>query len=55
VLGFDFVEHSDFAGLAVGVFIYAQIFLGHFVDVGAGAVLGDFYYSAADFQITVRI
>src|ERR1700686_570909 len=55
VLGFDFVEHADFAGLAVGVFVDTEIFFRHFVDVGGGAVFGDFDYAAANFDIAVGI
>src|ERR1700677_1682038 len=48
VLGFDLVDHADFAGLAVGVFIDAEIFLGQLVDVGAGALFGDFDNAATN-------
>ena len=37
VLGLDLVDDADFAGLAVGILVGAEIFLGHLVDVGAGA------------------
>jgi hypothetical protein len=55
VLGFYFVEDADFAGLAVGILIDAEIFLGHLVDVSAGALFGDLDDAAADFKIAVRI
>src|SRR5579864_6087901 len=40
VFGFDFVEDADFAGLAVGIFVYAEIFLGQLVDAFGGAFFG---------------
>ncbi len=55
VFGLYFVEHADFAGLAVGILVDAEIFLGHLVDVGAGAVFGDLDDAAADFEIAVGI
>src|SRR5579862_4038960 len=55
VFGFDFVDHADFAGLTVGIFIDTEIFFGHLVDVGAGAFFSDFDDAAANFQIAVGI
>ena len=55
MFGFYLVYHAHFAGLAVGIFVYAQIFLGHLVDVGAGAVFGNLDDAAADFEIAVGI
>ena len=55
VLGFDFIDHADLAGLAVGVFVDAEIFLGHLVDVGAGTVFGDLDDAAANLDVAVGI
>ena len=55
VFRLDFVDDADFTGLAVGIFIDAEIFLGHFVDVGAGAVFGDFDDATTNFEIAVGI
>src|SRR5258708_27883292 len=55
VLGFYFVHHSEFAGLAVGIFVDPEIFLGHLVDVGAGAIFCYFAYASANFYIAVGI
>ena len=41
--------------LTIRVFVHAQVFFGQLVDVGIGALFGDFDYAAADFKIAVRI
>ncbi len=50
VLGLDLVNHADLARLAVRILIYAEIFLGHLVDVRVGAVLGDLRPHAREFR-----
>src|SRR6266851_2205481 len=55
VLGFDFVQHPYFAWLTIGILVYAQILLGHLVDVFVGALLGNLLYFAANFNIAIRI
>src|ERR1700681_2933470 len=55
VLWLDLVHHPRLAWLAVRIFVHAQVFFGQLVDVGIGALLGDFDYAAADFKIAVRI
>ena len=55
MFGLDFVQDADFAGLAVGIFVDAEILLGHFVDLLGGAFFGDFNDTSADFQIAVGI
>jgi hypothetical protein len=49
VLGLHFVDHAHFVGLAVGIFFDSEIFFGHLVDVGAGALFGDLNDAAANF------
>src|SRR5271165_1754655 len=55
VLGADLVQHAHFTGLRVRIFIHAHILLGHLVDVSGAALLGDLHYSAANFQVAIRI
>src|SRR5690242_10855076 len=55
VLGLDFVDDADLVGLAIRILIYAEIFLGKFIDVGVGAFFSDFDYPAANFQIAIGI
>src|ERR1700733_1549369 len=55
VLGLYFVNDAHFAGVAVGIFVDAEIFLGQLVDVSAGAFFGDLDHAAADFEVAVGI
>src|SRR5579883_1858252 len=55
VFGLDLVDHADFPGLGIGILVNAQVFLGHFVDVLAGALLGDLGHAAANFEVAVRV
>src|SRR5258706_14709306 len=55
VLRLYLVQHASFAGLAVGIFVNAEILLGYFVDVSAGAVFGDLDDAAADLDVAVGI
>src|SRR5271156_5322182 len=43
VFGLHLVNEAHFAGLAVGIFVDAEIFLGQLVDAGAGALFGDLH------------
>src|SRR5580698_2718896 len=55
VLGLYLVDHAHFAGLAVGIFADAEIFLGKLVDAGATTFFGDLNHAAADLEIPVGI
>jgi hypothetical protein len=55
VLGLDFVDDAGFAGLGIGIFVYAEIFLCQLVDVIVGAIFGDFDDAAANLEIAVRV
>src|ERR1700686_4553139 len=53
VLGLDFIHHTNFAGLRVGILVYAQIFLGQLVDVVVRAVFRDLDDAATNLDIAV--
>ena len=55
VLGLDFVDHSGFRGLAIRVFVHAEVFFGHLVNVIVGSLLGNFHDAAADLKIAIGI
>src|SRR5206468_2338842 len=55
VFGFDFIDDADFAGLAVGIFVHAQIFFGQLVDALVGSFFGDLDDASADFYVAIGI
>src|SRR5437762_13094399 len=55
VLRLDLVHHAHFIGLSIRIFIDAKVFFGQLINVGVSAFFGDFDYSAADFEIAIRI
>src|SRR5205807_6527754 len=55
VFGLDFVEDADFAGLAVGIFVHAEILLGQLVDAVVGAIFRDLDDAATNFHKAVGI
>src|SRR5207249_1471460 len=55
VLRLDLVHHAHFIGLSIRIFIDAMVFFGQLINVGVSAFFGDFDYSAADFEIAIRI
>src|SRR5581483_10549281 len=54
-LGAYFKHYSHFTGLPIGIFVCTQILLCHLVYVRVGAVLDNFRYTAANFQITIWV
>src|SRR5205085_8920348 len=54
-LRLDLIHDARLTGLPIRIFIRTQIFFGHFVDVGVGALLGDFGDTAANLEIAVRV
>src|SRR5262249_62322386 len=55
MLRLDLIEHANFAGLAVRIFVHAEIFLGELVDAIVGAFLSDLNDTAANFEIAIRV
>src|SRR2546423_1351795 len=51
----DLVHHPHVARLGERVFVLAEVFLGERVDMGAGALLDDAPYPAADLHVAIGI
>src|SRR5260221_6785776 len=55
MLRLNLVNHPHFAGLAIRVLIGAEMFLGHLIYMGVGAVSCDLDDAAANLEVPVRV
>src|SRR5215469_6101645 len=55
VLGPNLVYNTHLAGLPVGIFVLAEIFLRHLIDVSVGTLFGDLGNLTAYFEVAIGI
>lgn len=52
---FDLIKNTHLTGAGEGIFVDAEIFLRHFVDVRGGAFFGNLLHGAANLKVAVGI